>query len=102
MILLLATVHENDAVIPLLAKEGPGVLDCWATTPYPLLLRRRGAIFMAARNLALSPFKTMRDSSPCGPKPSGLRPPKGSSPQEGDGASLAAWNDGPEAFLRSL
>jgi len=51
MILSLTTVHENDAVIPLLAKEGPGVVDCWATTLYPLLLQRRGAIFMAARNL---------------------------------------------------
>ena len=53
MILSLTTVDENDAVIPLLAKEGPGVVDCWATTPYPLLLRRSGAIFIAARNLAL-------------------------------------------------
>ena len=35
MILWLTTAHENDAVIPLLAKEGPGVVDCWATTPYP-------------------------------------------------------------------
>jgi len=53
MILSLTTMHESDALIPLLAKEGPGVVDCWATTPYPLLLLRRGAIFMAARNLAL-------------------------------------------------
>jgi len=29
------------------------VVDCWATTPYPLLLRRRGAIFMAAKNLGI-------------------------------------------------
>jgi hypothetical protein len=54
MILSLTTVHENDGVIPLLAKEGPGVVDCWATTPYPLLLRRRGAIFIAAKNLCIS------------------------------------------------
>ena len=53
MILSLTTVHENDAVIPLLAKEGPGVVDCWAATPYPLLLRRRGAIFMAAKGLSI-------------------------------------------------
>ena len=33
MILWLTTLHENDAVIPLLAKEGPGVVNCWATTP---------------------------------------------------------------------
>jgi hypothetical protein len=52
MILWLTTVHENDAVIPLLAKEGPGVVDCWATTPYPLLLWRRGAIFMAVAHAA--------------------------------------------------
>jgi len=51
MILWLTTVHETDAVIPLLAKEGPGVVDCWATIPYPLLLRRGGAIFMAAKDL---------------------------------------------------
>jgi hypothetical protein len=50
MVLSLTTVHENDAVIPLLAKEGPGVVDCWAATPYPLLLQRRGAIFMAGKN----------------------------------------------------
>jgi hypothetical protein len=53
MILWLTTVHENDAVIPPLAKEGPGVVDCWATTPYPLLLRRRVAIFMAAEGLSI-------------------------------------------------
>jgi hypothetical protein len=35
MILRLTTVRENDAVIPLLAKEGPGAVDYWATTPYP-------------------------------------------------------------------
>jgi len=51
MILSFTTVHENDAVIPLLAKEGPGVVDRWATSPYPLLLWRRGAIFRAAKNL---------------------------------------------------
>jgi len=45
--LWLTTVHENDGVVPLLDKEGPAVVDCWATTPNPLLLRRRGAIFMA-------------------------------------------------------
>ena len=52
MILWLTTVHENDAVIPLLAKEGPGVVDCWATIPYPFLLWRRGAIFMAVAHAA--------------------------------------------------
>jgi hypothetical protein len=35
MVLWLTTVHENDAFIPLRAKEGPGVGDCWATTPTP-------------------------------------------------------------------
>ena len=35
MILRLTTLHENDAVISLLDKEGPGVVDCWATTPTP-------------------------------------------------------------------
>ena len=64
MILWLTTAHENDAVIPLLAKDGPGVVDCWATTPYPLLLRRRGAIFMAARNLALVLFPELRSARP--------------------------------------
>jgi hypothetical protein len=43
-----------------------------------------------ARNVALSVFKAMRDSSPCGPKPSGLRPPKGFGPQAGDELSPAA------------
>ena len=45
MILSLTTVHENDAVIPFRAKGGPGVVDCWATIPYPLLLRRGGSHF---------------------------------------------------------
>jgi hypothetical protein len=55
MILRLTIVPENDSVVPLLAKEGQAVVDCWATTPYPLLLRRREATFMAARNLDLHP-----------------------------------------------
>jgi hypothetical protein len=53
MILWLTTLDENGCVAPLLDKEGPGVVDRWATTPYPLLFRGRGAIFVAARNLAL-------------------------------------------------
>ena len=56
-----------------------------------------------ARNLALSVFKAMRDSLPCGPKPSGLRPPKGFGPQAGDASSPARpRNDRPEGFFRSL
>jgi hypothetical protein len=31
--------------IPFLNKEGSGVVDRLATTPYPLLLGRRGVIF---------------------------------------------------------
>jgi hypothetical protein len=54
MILRLTTVHESDGVVPLLDREGPEVADGWATTPSPLLLQRREAIFMAVRNLALA------------------------------------------------
>jgi hypothetical protein len=42
-------MDENGIVVPLLDKEGPGVVDRWATTPCPLLLQRRGAIFTARR-----------------------------------------------------
>jgi hypothetical protein len=52
MILRLNTVHENAHIIPLLVKEGLGVVDRDATlpptTPCPLLPLRRGVIFMAA------------------------------------------------------
>jgi hypothetical protein len=44
-------------MIPLLVKEGSGVVACKADAathhPLPLLPLRRGAIFIAARNLAL-------------------------------------------------
>jgi hypothetical protein len=39
-------------------------------------------------------FKTVRDSLPCGPRPSGLRPPKGFGPQAGDGSSSANTHGG--------
>jgi hypothetical protein len=36
-------------VIPLLGKEGPGMVARYqATAPYPLLLRRRGVILMSS------------------------------------------------------
>ena len=41
----LTTGHE-DAVIPLLVKEGLGAVELWATTS--LLLQGRGVIFKAA------------------------------------------------------
>jgi hypothetical protein len=53
MVLWLTTSHENGCVVPLLDKEGPGVVDRRATTPYPLLLRGRGAIFMAVAHARL-------------------------------------------------
>jgi hypothetical protein len=53
MVLWLTTLHENGCVVPLLDKEGPGVVDRWATAPYPLLLRRRGAIFMTVAHTRL-------------------------------------------------
>jgi hypothetical protein len=33
------TADEDGSVVPLLDKEGPGVVDRWATTPCPLLRR---------------------------------------------------------------
>jgi hypothetical protein len=54
-------------MIPLLVKEGSGVVarsaDAATHHPLPLLPLRRGAIFIAAKDLALSIFKAMRDSS---------------------------------------
>ena len=51
MILWLTTVHENDAVIPLLAKEGPGAVDCSPATPsVPSLRGGREASQVASQN----------------------------------------------------
>jgi hypothetical protein len=62
MILSLTTVHENDAVIPLLAKEGLGVVDCWATPPPPL---EEGSHFPGSEESVLSPVSDPeRNSSP--------------------------------------
>ena len=43
-----------NSMMPLLSKEGKGVVDRSATTPYPLLLRRRGDVFKAAVHAASS------------------------------------------------
>jgi hypothetical protein len=42
--------HENTP-IPLLDTEGLGVVDRNATTPYPLLLRRRGVVLKAENRI---------------------------------------------------
>ena len=64
MILRLTTLHENDALIPLLAKEGPGVVDCWATTPTPSSFGG-GEPFSGQRRISVVPQLTdYEDSSP--------------------------------------
>jgi len=51
VILWLTTVHENDAVIRRLAKEGAGVVDCWAATlSVPSLRGGREASQVASQN----------------------------------------------------
>ena len=50
MILWLTTAHENDAVIPLLAKEGPGVVNCWANTPLSAPPLEEGSHFHGSRS----------------------------------------------------
>ena len=59
MTIRLATVHENAQVIPLLAKEGSGVVGRGADagTPHPLLPTgpRKGVIFLAGEEMATGP-----------------------------------------------
>jgi hypothetical protein len=55
MIIRLRTVHEDAQAIPLLLKEGLGLID-WASGagahhPLPPPLPRRGVVFMAGRRL---------------------------------------------------
>jgi hypothetical protein len=62
MILWLATGHEAAQVIPLLAKEGLGVVDRGADAgthhPLPPPQPRKGVIFVAGGGLASGPQRT--------------------------------------------